>query len=267
MKILIIGGGSMGKTYATSFLRSHIVSTQELMILEKSAEKANHLREENIGTIYQQPSECVPKADLVILAVKPQDVDILFTSLQGTLQDQQVFLSIMAGIKIDKIRRGLGVSKIIRAMPNLPAQIGMGMTAFTSTDDVTRLELIMVQNLINTTGKTLYVDDETLIDGATAISGSGPAYVFYCMQAFIDAAAQMGFSLPEAELLTWQTFKGAVELFHKNDLTCKEWISLVASRGGTTEAAMESFQKLEVSERLQRGAHAALHRAQELGKR
>ncbi len=265
MKILIIGGGNMGMTYAQSFLRSHIVTTESLMILEKSVSKAALLHEENIGTIYESPEECIDRADLIILAVKPQDVEILFQSLSNLVNPQQVVLSIMAGIKIETIRQNLGVAKIIRAMPNLPAQIGMGMTVFTSTDEVTRLELVMVQNLINTTGKTIYVEREEHIDAATAISGSGPAYVFFCMQSIMDAAESMGFSAPEAELLTWQTFKGAVELFHKNDLTCKEWIKKVASRGGTTEAALHSFAAQGVDQGLMAGAHSALERAIELG--
>ncbi|NND05000.1 MAG: pyrroline-5-carboxylate reductase [Saprospiraceae bacterium] len=265
MKILVIGGGNMGKTYAQSFLRSHIVQTEEMMILEKSAPRAAELQKENIGNICSSPEECLPIADLVILAVKPQDIDDLFIRLKDLVDPQQVFISIMAGIKISTIKQGLGIEKVIRAMPNLPAQIGMGMTAFTSTDEVTRIELTMVQNLLNTTGKSIYVDKEELLDAATAISGSGPAYVFYCMQAFISAAKSMGFSDPEAELLTWQTFKGAVELFHKNDLTCEEWISRVASSGGTTEAALDFFSKENVGHRLQGGAHAARDRAIALG--
>ncbi len=265
MKILIVGGGNMGQTYARSFLRSHIVTAQELMILEKSVPKATELAKEDIGAVHGQADTCMPHADLIILAVKPQDVQQLFATLQKFVDGQQVYLSIMAGIQVETIRQRLGVTKVIRAMPNLPAQIGMGMTAFTSSDEVTRLELVMVQNLLNTTGKTIYVEDESLLDAATAISGSGPAYVFYCMQAIMQAAEQMGFSPPEAELLTWQTFKGAVELFHKNDFTCQEWIEMVASRGGTTEAALASFAANEVAQGLQKGAGAALKRAQALG--
>ena len=265
MKILIIGGGNMGLTYAKSFVRSHLFNQEELMILEKSSDKIRELSEENLGTLYRTPEKCLPMADLVILAVKPQDAPTLFESLKNDVDDQQVYMSIMAGMKIETICRDLGVKKVIRAMPNLPAQIGMGMTVFTSTDVVTRIELAMVQNLLGTTGKTMYVGDESLLDAATAISGSGPAYVFYCMQSIIDAAKKMGFSAPESELLTWQTFRGAVELFHKNDLTCQEWIKKVASRGGTTEAALDSFESNQVNLHLEEGTNAALKRAKELG--
>ena len=256
----------MGQTYATSFLRSHIVNSEEMMILERSASKAADLSLQNIGKVHELPHDCLPKADLIILAVKPQDAPQLFEHIRPMIDPQQVFLSIMAGIKVDTIKESLGVTKVIRAMPNLPAQIGMGMTVFTSSDEVTRIELIMVQNLLNTTGKAIYVEKETLLDAATAISGSGPAYVFYCMQSIITAATKMGFSAPEAELLTLQTFKGAVDLFHKNDMTCEQWMKRVASRGGTTEAALNYFKNNQVDVHLQRGADAAHKRAEELGK-
>ncbi|MEM1323162.1 MAG: pyrroline-5-carboxylate reductase [Bacteroidota bacterium] len=267
MKILIIGGGNMGLTYAQSFLRSHITNKADMMLLERSPEKAAELAKKDIGTVYGRPEECITNADLIIFAVKPQDAMALFEHLKGQVDAQQVFLSIMAGVKIKTITEALRVSKVIRAMPNLPAQIGMGMTAFTSSDEVTRIELVMVQNLLNTTGKTIYVEDESSIDAATAISGSGPAYVYYFMDAMIQAARQMGFSNSEAELLVSQTFKGAVDLHNKADLSCEQWIKKVSSKGGTTEAAMASFAKNSVYKDIMMAAQAALNRAVELGKK
>ncbi|HMR43984.1 MAG TPA: pyrroline-5-carboxylate reductase [Saprospiraceae bacterium] len=265
MKILVIGGGNMGLTYAQSFLRSHITNKNDMMILEKSPEKAEELSKKDIGTVYATPENCLEQADLIILAVKPQDAPALFQTLQPEIEPQQVFLSIMAGVKIEAIRRALNISKIIRAMPNLPAQIGMGMTAFTSTDEVTRIELVMVQNLLNTTGKTVYVESEELIDAATAISGSGPAYVYFFMNAMMDAAKEMGFSDSEAELLVGQTFKGAVDLYEKSTASCNEWIQRVASKGGTTEAALNTWQQISLHQNIMEGAKSALFRAIELG--
>lgn len=267
MKILIIGGGNMGLTYAQSFLRSHITNKEDMMILEKSPEKAVELAKKDIGTVFSSPETCMPSADLIIFAVKPQDSPVLFESLRPYIDPQQVFLSIMAGVKIKTICDNLGVKKVIRAMPNLPAQIGMGMTAFTSSDDVTRIELVMVQNLINTTGKTVYVEQEGAIDAATAISGSGPAYVWFFMKALMEAASEMGFNTSESELLVSQTFRGAIELFNKSELDCAEWIERVCSKGGTTEAAMKSYQNNAVNEDIVAGAKAALQRAIELSKR
>lgn len=256
----------MGLSYAQSFLRAHIASKEDMMILEKSPERAAALAQKDIGTVYDSPEICLERADLIILAVKPQDTESLFGALRQHVHPQQVFLSIMAGVKIATIAEALGVSKVIRAMPNLPAQIGRGMTAFTSSDAVTRIELVMVQNLLNTTGKTVYVEEETFIDATTAISGSGPAYVWYFMDSMMNAAREMGFSDSEAELLVSQTFIGAVELYLATNFSCQEWIQRVASRGGTTEAALKSFGENNLNSDIISGAFAALHRAEELGK-
>jgi len=265
MKLLVIGGGNMGQTYTQSFLRSHVASEEHLMILEKSPEKSTHLASLKLGTIHGTPDSCIPQADLIILAVKPQDAHQVFNEIKPLLRQDQIILSIMAGVRIRTLQESLNMPKVIRAMPNLPSQISHGMTVFTSTEDVTRNELATVQNLLNTTGKTLYVSDENLIDAATAISGSGPAYVFYFMESLMEAAVKLGFSESEAELLSWQTFQGTVDLFHKNDFTCHEWIQRVSSRGGTTEAALEVYEKENIKTGIIRGAEAAYNRAKKLG--
>lgn len=266
MKILILGAGNMGMTYAQCLLRSRIVTAENLMVLCRSYEKANQLSEIHEGRFFSNPSLCVPEADLLILAVKPQDSKRLFDEMQGLTTPGQVFISIMAGVRMAAVAAAIGSEKIIRAMPNLPAQIGAGVTAFTSTDAVTRIELVMVQNLLSTTGKTVYVEQEDMLDAATAISGSGPAYVYYFMNAMIEAAVNMGFSASEAELLVGQTFTGAVDLYNKSDLSCENWIGKVASKGGTTEAALRVFRETALHEDIIAGANAALNRARELGK-
>ncbi len=267
MRILVIGGGNMGMTYAEGFLKSHIVNPAGMMILEKSPEKAEELKKRGIGTVYGQPEECVPKADLVILAVKPQDTPLLFEVLHPLVEPMQVYLSIMAGVQLSTISEALGTKKVVRAMPNLPAKIGRGMTVFTAMDEVTRIELAMVQNLINTTGKSLYVNDETMIDATTAISGSGPAYVWYFMHALVKAGMEMGFTQSESEMLVSQTFLGAVQLYNAGSLNLENWIRRVCSKGGTTEAALYEMDQSQVLEKLMNGARAALSRAKELGKK
>ena len=152
MKLAVIGGGNMGLTYAKSFLKSHIVAKENMLILEKSPEKASELRKLEIGNVYGETGEYINSVDLIILAVKPQDIAKLFLKLAPFIRPNQVVLSIMAGVKITVISEQLGTKKIIRAMPNLPAQIGSGMTVFTSSEAVSRAELIMVQNLLNSTG-------------------------------------------------------------------------------------------------------------------
>jgi len=264
MKILIIGGGNMGLTFAKGFLKTHIVTTENMLILEKSMKKAEELRKLNIGVVYGEPGNYIKDADLIILAVKPQDTTTLFSLIKEFIDPQQVILSIMAGVKIETIADQLGNKKVIRAMPNLPAQIGVGMTVFTSSESVTRIELVMVQNLLNSTGKSIYKADEDMIDAATAISGSGPAYIFYFMQSLIRAANEMGFSQAESELLTYQTFRGAIDLFNKFDFSCEEWIAKVSSKGGTTEAAFVKLNNQDVSIQFQSAIRQALIRAKEL---
>ena len=241
MQILIIGGGNMGMTYAQSFLRAHITQPADMMILEKNQKKAVELAKQGIGTVYGRAEECLHLADIIILAVKPQDSGLLFESIKPLVDDQQLWLSIMAGIRMEAMSKALGSLKIIRAMPNLPAQVGFGMTAYTAMPAVTRVELVMVHNLLSTTGKTLYVENEKAIDAATAISGSGPAYVFYFMDAMMQAAHKMGFSQSESELLVSQTFHGAIDLFQKKDFSCREWIAKVSSKGGNHGSCYANF--------------------------
>jgi len=264
MKILIIGAGNMGLTYAKGFLRSHIVNKEGIMILEKSVDKEESLRDLGFENIYFTPGEYIKNADLVILAVKPQNTQELFESIKEYIGSDQVVLSIMAGVKMSTISECLGVNKIIRAMPNLASQIGQSMTVFTSTDDVTRIELVMVQNLINTTGKSIYTGEENMLDAATAISGSGPAYVLFFMDALYEAAKDMGFAPSEAGLLVTQTFKGTIDLYNRSNHSAKEWIQKVASKGGTTEAALNSFESCGLQENIKEGAISALKRAIEL---
>jgi pyrroline-5-carboxylate reductase len=266
MKILIIGGGNMGITYARAFINSRVVAPDQLMILEKSLkEKMEELSKLQLAKITAQP-DCIGEADLVIIAVKPQDISVLFDEIRPWVSPSQVVLSIMAGVKMERIRVGLGIDKIVRAMPNLPAQIGAGMTVFTTTDAVTRLEQGAVQNLLATTGKTLLVEEEKMLDVATAISGSGPAYVYYFMEAMIQAGKELGFEPAQAQLLVSQTFNGALQLFQQNAFSCEEWIKKVASKGGTTEAALSVFRQNEVANHIGQGAMAAFQRAVELSK-
>ncbi len=265
MITLIAGSGNMGMTYAQSFLRSRVVTSEQLRILCRTYEKANHLAANFEGSFFSDPAHCVADADVLILAVKPQDSPRLFEQIKPFIDPEQLFISIMAGVRISTICEALGVQKVIRAMPNLPAQVGQGVTAFTSSDEVTRIELVMVQNLLSTTGKTLYVEQEEMIDACTAISGSGPAYVYFFMKAMMEAAMLMGFQPGEAEMLVAQTFSGALDLYNKENYTCDEWIRRVASKGGTTEAALATFERTELFKDIIAGTRAALQRARELG--
>ncbi len=267
MKILIIGTGNMGKTYAQSFISSHIVRPSDLMLLNRSVEKLNMIKKELfIEKIYSTPGEFISDADLIIIAVKPQDFHALCPSVFPFIKPGQLVLSIMAGVKMQSITNALHVQKVMRAMPNLPSQIGMGMTAFTAKDALSKHELLSVENLLGTTGRVIYFENELMIDAATAVSGSGPAYIFFLMNTMMKAAHEIGFSKSEAELLVWQTFNGSINLQNKSNLTCEEWIARVTSKGGTTQAAFNIFNESKVESHIIDGIKAAFERAKELDK-
>lgn len=266
MKILIIGTGNMGYTYAKSFLDSHIVRPSDLMLMNRSANKMEQIAKElSIQKYDTQAADFICDADLVILSVKPQDSIPLFASIKPFVHAKQLILSVMAGVKIKTIQEYLGIEKVFRAMPNLPSQIGLGMTAFTSASVVEKSELLAIQNLLSTTGRVMYFENENSIDASTAVSGSGPAYVFLLMDSMMQAAQEIGFSETEAELLVWQTFHGAIHLQHKSNLSCENWINRVASKGGTTEAAFRIFNNYKLKEAFTEGIKAAFQRAKELG--
>jgi len=267
MKILIIGGGNMGQSFAKSFLHNHIADIANFAVLEKDSSKYDELKKIGIRHIYNVSDKFIENFDLVVLAVKPQAFADLSIDLKKHISDEQVVLSIMAGISIENIQNSLSISKIIRAMPNIASQIGEGMTVFTSSENVTRIELVTVQNLLGSTGKNLYVSDEKLIDAGTAISGSGPAYVLYFMQAIMDSAKELGFSVHQAEMLTYQTFKGIVEFFQNSKDSCSEMIDKIASKGGTTEAALQMFENQKVNLAINKAIKAANQKAIELGKK
>ena len=266
MKILIAGGGNMGKTYADAFIANHAIAKEDLYILEHYPEKVTFFKSLGFEHVFFEVGDYVSQVDIIILAIKPQDTHALFPLLAPLVSPRQTILSIMAGVRMESISAALPTNKIVRAMPNLPAQIGMGMTGFTSTDAVTKEEIFNIQNLLNTTGKTLYFDDESKLDAVTAISGSGPAYVFYFMDAMIATAMQMGFTKVQAEMMVEQTFMGGVHLLNTYNLSCREWIGKVASKGGTTEAALHQFQAHDLQNLIGDGLRAAWQRAIELGR-
>ncbi|MFC3198798.1 pyrroline-5-carboxylate reductase [Parapedobacter deserti] len=265
MKVLVIGGGNMGMTYAEAMAKSNFLSQDGLMIFDKDEAKRAVLRESGLFTVHDSLGTCLPNADVVLIAVKPIHAPALMEEMQPLLKDGQVFISIMAGVTIETIKQGLGAEKIVRAMPNLPALVGLGMTSFTASAEVSRLELAAVEGLLDTTGRSINLNTEKEIDASTGISGSGPAYIFYFMQALMDAASRMGFSKDEARLLVGQTFAGAVELFNSSDLSPEDWMDKVASKGGTTRAALDSMDDNNLNAHIQTAAYAAFRRAEALG--
>lgn len=266
MKVLVIGAGNMGLTYAQAMSKSRFLKKKDLLILDKSPEKIISLKKEEQFAVFDDLKSCLPQADIVFVAVKPYHAAAVFAEMKPLLKPDQIIISIMAGVTIATMQEATGSTKIVRAMPNLPAQVGKGVTSFTASENVSRLELVTVESLLNTTGKSLKVSSEKFIDASTGISGSGPAYVFYFMQSMMEAALNMGFSPEDSRVLVTQTFDGAVELFNQSNLSPDTWMNRVASKGGTTRAALDSMEDNNVNELIKEAAFAAFDRAVELGK-
>jgi len=266
MKVLVIGAGNMGLTYSEGMATSPLLSKHKLRIYDTDPKKIETLRQQPQFNVFDNLEDCLPKADVVFIAVKPYHCEELFKKMKPLINDDQLFVSLMAGVTIQLIQDQLGVNKVIRTMPNLPAQVGKGVTSYTESKEVSKLELIMVRNLLDTTGTSIHVDTENFIDASTGISGSGPAYVFYFMQSMLEAALQMGFSQYDSKVLVISTFEGAIELFNQNDISPESWIAKVASKGGTTQAAIDSMEDNNVKQLIQDAAYAAFNRAIELGK-
>jgi pyrroline-5-carboxylate reductase len=266
MKIAIVGCGNMGMAFARSFLQYDLVKKEDLLLIEKNQERSDILRTAKEGMVVSVINSQVADYELIILSVKPQDFASVQDELRAVIQPQQVILSIMAGIPMSKIQLALDHKLVVRAMPNTPAMLGMGITGFTASPEVDAPKLRKVENLINATGRSVYLEDEGMIDAVTALSGSGPAYFYYIVKQMIEAGKLMGFDEGMASLLVKQTMLGSYHLINNAEQSLDNLIKAVASKGGTTEAALRTFEENQISEGLIKGILAAENRAKELSK-
>jgi len=264
MKITIIGCGNMGLIYARAFLKYNIVSKENLLLAEKNEARKEELLKLNIGQVCVVNDRRISESDIVILAVKPQDFNELSQELKQVLKPENIIVSIMAGMQLERIAGTLEQNNIVRAMPNSPAELGMGMTAYTASKSLSIEQIRKAENLLATTGRTVFFENEHLLDAVTALSGSGPAYFFYIVKQMVEAGKQMGFDEATSAMLVKQTMLGSFHLLNTADKSLDELIKAVASKGGTTEAALTSFEKNKVGEGLQEGIVKARDRASEL---
>ncbi|WP_028121356.1 pyrroline-5-carboxylate reductase [Epilithonimonas tenax] len=267
MKIAVLGAGNMGISFSRSFLKYELIKPQNLQLIIRNQHKKSKLKEafpdSDISTFEEIKSL---EADLIIIAVKPQDFGFVAENLPFKISDQSLVLSIMAGISIENIQKLLHHKFVVRAMPNSPTLLGMGITGYTAAEGISFSELMNVERLLNSTGRSVYLEDESLLDGVTALSGSGPAYFYYIIDAMIKAGTEMGIDENLSKLFVKQTMLGAYHLINNSDKSLEELIKDVASKGGTTEAALETFEKNELKAILKKGILAAENRAKELNK-
>ena len=265
MQFAFIGGGNMGRAMAGALITKGVCAGAEILVVDPD-EKA---RERNAAAGIQTQEEIGPEvggARVVVLAVKPQSAAEMFASLRPHLKDGQVVISIMAGVTISALQKGLGHQALVRVMPNTPAQVGLGMNVYFAAKAVPSDGLRDVESLLSACGESLAVTTEDAIDAAMAISGSGPAYVFFMAEHWMNAAGRMGFSGKDAERLIQQTLVGATELWRQSGLHPAVLRTQVTSKGGTTAAALEVFSEKGIGEGFEEGVTRAYQRAKELGR-
>jgi pyrroline-5-carboxylate reductase len=263
MKYAFIGGGNMGRAMAAALLQRKVCAAPELLVVEPDAANRERLRPLGV-TLSESADGRVSAAAVLVLCVKPQQAPDVMRALRPLLRPEQTVLSIMAGVSLGKLREGLGHSALVRAMPNTPAQIGLGMTAYCADPSVKQDGLSRVEALLNACGETVQVESEDAIDAATAVSGSGPAYVFFLAEHWTAAARRLGFTAEQATRLVQQTLLGATELWKQQGIPAAALREQVTSKGGTTAAALEIFEQRKLGEGLEEGIERAYRRAKEL---
>lgn len=258
-KIAVIGGGVMGTVLVRAL--SKVVPAKNIIVCEKNSARHKELRKNNSQIkITKDISDCA-SADVVFLAVKPQD----FSNVELKVEKQTLICSIMVGISIATMQKQLKVIKVVRMMPNMAARVDEGFTAWTASGAVSTPEKKWVQNLLIQIGIELYVNSEQKIDKVTAVTGSGPAYIFNTLSVFIEATRKLGFNSKEAKQMVHQVLRG-VDALSDEGVDFTELTRQVTSKGGTTEAALEVFSNSDFKKTWEKAIVAAYQRARKLSK-
>jgi len=258
-KIAVLGGGVMGTVLARALVETK--SSRHITVCEHRASQRKNLRKINSRIQATADISKCTDAEVLFLAIKPQD----FRNIKLKINKQTLVCSIMAGIAIADIRKQLKTSKIVRMMPNMAARVGEGFTVWTATTKVASKEKKWVKNFLEKIGAQLYVKSEQQIDKATAVTGSGPAYILNTLSVFIHAAEELGFKKEEANQMVRQVLRG-VNALTKENIDLAELTRQVASKGGTTEAALEVFANANLKKTWTRAITAAYKRAGKLSK-
>jgi pyrroline-5-carboxylate reductase len=265
MRIAFIGGGNMGEAILAALLQKKLSRPVNISVSDVSETRRRYLKKKYRVVITTDNQETVNGKDVVVLAVKPQNIKEILADLKGNLKASQFILSIAAGVKISVITKGTGHRKVVRAMPNTPAQIGLGISGWTATKEVTDAQKKLARNILGAMGKEIYFAKEKYLDMVTAISGSGPAYVYLFTESLVDGAIGLGLNRKDAEILVLQTILGAANLMNTSSKTPAQLRRDVASKGGTTERAINVFEKNKLPSIVARAVEAAYQRAKELG--
>lgn len=264
-KIAFIGPGVMAEAIITGLLRKKLAKPENIIASGPREERGTELgKKYKIKTVTDNTS-AASQADVVVLSVKPQRLSEVMKGLYKIRPDALV-LSIVAGASIQKISRTLKHQAVVRSMPNTPGQIGEGITVWTASARTSKEQREMAQQILGALGEEVFVEDESYLDMATALSGTGPAYIFLFTEALIDAGVHMGFPRRIAEQLVLQTIKGSVSYYHQAERHPATLRNQVTSPGGTSAEALYYLEKAGFRTAISRAVWAAYQRSLELGK-
>ena len=265
MRITFIGGGNMADALIGGLLRKDF-PLQDIRVVEINADARRKLVDKYGVTCFDKPKDAVRAGDVIVFAVKPQNLREA-ASKSGIADNANLAISIAAGVRLANLSKWLkGHTRLVRAMPNTPAMIGEGVTGlYPFSKAVNREDREQTETILGAVGATVWLTDESQMDAVTAISGSGPAYVFYFIEAVEDAARELGLPVQIAHQLVLNTFTGAAKLASSSPDPVAVLRERVTSKGGTTERALASMAKDEVKEAIIRAIHAANERGKELG--
>lgn len=264
MQITFIGGGNMAAALISGIVKQ-AGSGANIHVVDRNPEALERLSQQYGVRIATAVDEQVGESEVVVLAIKPQQMREVAAEL-APLLNRQLVLSIAAGIRSSDLSRWLGgYDAIVRTMPNTPALIGMGVTGLAAQPGVSEAQREQADTVMRAVGKTVWLDDEAQIDPVTAVSGSGPAYVFFFLEAMQEAALQMGLNAEQGRELALATFTGAAQLAAQSDEPVEVLRQRVTSKGGTTHAAITSMEAAGVKEAIVAAMKAAAARGRELG--
>jgi pyrroline-5-carboxylate reductase len=267
-KIAFIGPGSMAQAMIAGLVRNQVAPPENLLTSGPRQERVDELHDQYGTQPYTDNTAAAREADVVVLAVKPQRLDKVLQGIAGSVKPTALVLSIVAGAPIQKIGGILKHDSIVRAMPNTPARIGQGITVWTDSAHVSDEQRQLAQQILLALGKEVYVEEEDYLDKATALSGTGPAYVYLFMEAMVDAGVHLGFSRRIAEQLVVETVRGSVNYYDLNDKHrhLARLRNQVTSPGGTSAEALYYLEKAGFRTALSRAIWAAYERSASLGK-
>lgn len=265
MRVTFIGGGNMGEAMLSAILSEGLSAAGAVCVSDISEERGSYLAQKFGVTALSDNRRAVQSGEIVVLAIKPQNLSAVMGELKGHLRSSQLVLSIIAGARINTLRLGLNHDSIVRVMPNTPAQIGEGVSVWTATPEVTGEQKKWAASILASMGKEIYVDDEKYLDMATAMSGSGPAYVFLFMESLVEAAIHIGLPREMAQELVLPTVLGSARFAQKSDKSLAELRRMVTSPGGTTAEALAVLEKEKFADLVLRAVVAAYEKAKKLG--